>query len=170
MGASEKRDGLRVTALPQKDAGRELDALVAEHVMGWVPLGIGPRGITAGGEGPLAPGWVGFWDGNWTRWTAMPEPTEEDEERAVPWSPSTDIAAAWEVVEKCATLFPAHEQQAGVDRMMTRYPTTVIDRGTVVYADAVYYWRATLRQGTSADAKTAPLAICLAALKAVGHD
>jgi len=73
------------------DAGRELDALVAEHVMGWAPIKV------INGR-PIAEGWTGFYDGKWLVWTERPEPTEEGESH--PWRPSTDIAAAWQVVEK----------------------------------------------------------------------
>ena len=128
------------------EAGRELDALVAEKVMGWLPLGIGTKGITALGKGSLAAGWVGFWDGSWTRWTSMPEPTDDDEERATLWSPSTDIAAAWEVVES-----PACENGHKFQLWQ--------EHGA---------WGARISGMYEADdCDTTPLAICRAALKAV---
>lgn len=60
------------------EAGREMDALMAERVMGWVRYG--DHWVTTGHE-PNALGCT-------YRWAAMT------------FAPSTDIAAAWEVVEK----------------------------------------------------------------------
>jgi hypothetical protein len=116
-------------------AGRELDAVVAEDVFGLVRCTAGyahgPRGYPN------------------TTCYALPEsPDQGGELRCY----STEIAAAWEVVEKCLATFPDHERQAGVDAFE--------HRGALL-------WRITLRSGTGADAETAPLAICLAALEAV---
>ena len=98
-------------------AGRELDALVAEKVMGlteedWI-------------AGP----------------TGLPRPY------------STDIAAAWEVVEKLrGTHRPfllSHDFQDG----FMKWPVVIVGFGAVVVHEGQY---------------GAPHAICLAALKAVG--
>ena len=80
--------GEQIDAMP---AGHEMDVLVAEHVMEWERL-------DSWMGSPLAKGWDGFWDGEWVKWIIMPE--SDDENRAKLWSPSTDIVAAWQVVEK----------------------------------------------------------------------
>lgn len=67
-----------------REAGRELDALVAERVMGWMSVGLRAR------YGMLAADWRGH------------DPLSRvgpEFECAVPHY-STDIAAAWQVVEK----------------------------------------------------------------------
>ena len=98
------------------NAGRELDALVAEKVMGWTNVRFICHGLSLRGEV----------DG---------EPSEK-----VPFY-SVDIDAAWDVVEKIGTSFT-----------LERY-----NRWYVEFGDRY-----------SAAADTAPHAICLAALKAVG--
>jgi hypothetical protein len=116
------------------EAGQELDALVAEKVMGWTNLFpvdthaiLGSRtGINARGNRHQLPSY------------------------------STDIAAAWAVVEKlmmqdiwiamCPYSF--HAQPVG---WFVEY---FIDKD---------------KKGGEIEAATAPLAICLAALKAVGY-
>jgi hypothetical protein len=104
-------------------AGRELDALVAEKVMGLQPLRR---------EVPPDPG--AFLD--------LPHY-------------STDIAAAWEVVEK---LTGRRDKDIGF--ALTVNPGTI---GTSFSAlDGTEHWHV--------NASTAPLAICLAALKVVGVD
>lgn len=105
-------------------AGREMDALVAKKVMGYVTLRV------QGGE-------VWSWgDGRW---------------RLKTWSPSTDIAAAWEVVARLNTLG--------------------IHLWAVGQEDALPGWQADFgrnwQSAHQAWADTAPLAICRAALKAV---
>jgi hypothetical protein len=101
-------------------AGRELDALVAEKVMGLPPV-YGPTGIK--------------WDG--------PIPAY-----------STDIAAAWEVVERIKGSQP--ESTFSIEWIGTQW------RVDFVYQNYDWY-----NEGDQAD--TAPHAICLAALKAVGY-
>lgn len=68
---------------------RELSAKIAEEVMGWNP-------ITHFRGEPIADGWVGFWDGEWFRWTTRPESDEPD--ASVEWSPFTNMQDAWLVV------------------------------------------------------------------------
>ena len=76
-------------------AGIEMDALVAEKVMRW-------KRLKYFGGGPIADGWLGFWDGEWFKWIERPE--SDDEEASKPWSPSTNIAEAWAVEEKIKVL------------------------------------------------------------------
>lgn len=108
------------------EEGRDLDALVAEKVMGWKYYP-----ASAGTMQPINPPyWI--------------NPDRQSLDAIEDWPPSysTDIDAAWEVVEKLAGTFRLEYEK---------------------YSD----WDCELGLG-SAHAKTAPLAICLAALKAVG--
>lgn len=114
--------------------GRELDALVAEKVMGWVKISfVGEE--TAGGR-------KGF---------GLNPKHHRGPRTCIP-AYSTDIAEAWAVLEK----FP------DVQRLEKRWPgeeppgwwcEVGVDNGS-----------------SSAIADTAPLAICLAALEAVGSE
>lgn len=122
-----------------KLSDRELDALVAEKVMGWKKA---PNGAWMSYEKDA------FGNGGWkshATWKANASVS------AVRFTPSTDIAAAWQVVEK----------------MKERQWNFTI-------ADLVKNkWRAEFggsrkHKQTWEDADTAPRAICLAALKAVG--
>jgi len=66
------------------EPGPELDRLVAERVMGWKEgkdFGVGESGIV---------------------WYIREGPKYFERTRIEAWSPSTDIAAAWQVVEKLA--------------------------------------------------------------------
>ena len=125
-------------------AGRELDALIAEKVMGWA----------ATHEDEL---YIWFNDG-------VPGPPKRfcsdiDYYRENPffWSPSTQIADAWLVVEKL------REMGAWI---------------SLGAKDGAFNWdfRGIIREEQDderrfiAHAATAPLAICLAALKAVEGD
>jgi hypothetical protein len=107
-------------------AGRELDALVAEKVMGW--KWIGPdefndnRHLTLGGQKVQA---------------RIPDY-------------STDIAAAWDVVEKMRPTF-----NLVLECVSLEYNCHVARPGH-------------LDEKVNVRADTAPLAICLAALKACG--
>lgn len=126
-------------------AGRELDALVAEKVMGWRPMQ-GGVSMEIGEKGDL-------WEDGSRKWYGKdgdPRPM-----RLLP-SPkfSTDIASAWLVVEKTDPVFSwvlSRAQDGDYDVSMTFHATDY----EIVY---------------EATADTAPLAICRAALKAVGHD
>lgn len=125
---------------------RELDSLVAEKVMGWKP------GTSVGADGD------GYWDAGFYK------PNGTFTTHIPPYS--TDIAAAWEVVEKLTNIRPDSGfnpefelkcEEGHVDAMIwhasleDRYTTTDWpDRFTIAFAD------------------TAPHAICLAALRAVG--
>lgn len=106
--------------IDQMPAGREMDTLVAQEVMGWHCWNTeqGPCYKTA--------------DGQYVR-------------GAHTWSPSTSIADAWEVVEFLI----------GIRKLLSIHPH-------------MFEWSCEWAGGHHAYAKTAPLAICRAALKAVG--
>ena len=121
------------------EAGRELDTLVAEKVMGWE--------ATADGL---------YWDARQKRTrlvlgSAIAKKREEmgiENGPGFVFAPSTDIAAAWEVVEK-ADLWSLYGSIGdGPYRACIQFE----DREGLMTAD------------------TAPLAICLAALKAVSQE
>lgn len=103
--------------------GRELDALVAEKVMGWRKRETPPGGHIWIDKDNLA-----YVPGELPRY-------------------STDIAAAWEVVEKLNNL-----------------------DFSIEYEREIKIWRASFEQGIPALEREAPLAICFAALNAVGVD
>jgi hypothetical protein len=111
-------------------AGRKLDELIAEKVMGWKP---------ASAEQQMLEGW--------------------------PKKYSTDIAAAWKVLDKAFDVIPG---------MRSGFPAVIH------WSDG---WRVTMLNGDAepmdlafggklllAIAPTAPHSICLAALRAVGVD
>ena len=79
-----------IDALP---VGPELNALVAEYVMLW-------QHVDSYYGNPLAKGWDGFWDrdSQWVKWITIPDSDNED--IAKPWSPSTDIATAFEMEDE----------------------------------------------------------------------
>lgn len=104
--------------------GRELDALVARDVMGWEV------------RGPHSGPWVIL-----RGYPEYPHLTDKT------WRPSTDIADAWEVVEKLA------------DGTRTVH----------VWKPRNYGWGCSIGH-SHGEAYTAPHAICLAALRAVGHE
>lgn len=128
--------------------GNKLDALIAEHVMGWTYL-----------EKPhmkFPDEMLGYWDKHL-------DPCPDDVapwQAAWTWHPSTSIASAWEVVEKMQSEgylyfisnlpFNADE---GVEITFS-HPSRPDENGGCCKACEV--------------AETAPHAICLAALKAVG--
>lgn len=138
------------TQIDKLEAGPELDALVAERVMG--------QSMPAGYEKAT--------DGRWTYW----EPERYDDgsfSRSVieqRWPPyySTNIADAWKVVER----FPI----VSLGRGYFNY-----SGGSPIASDIPQYTAMINRRAPSdptlelefVQAKTAPLAICLAALKAV---
>jgi hypothetical protein len=132
------------------NAGRELDALVAEKVMGWkwqrhedskgwwCETFHDPNGLKA-----LVRDEKGTRESHW--W-----PGGEMGARSMP-SYSTEISAAWEVVEKMVGKRPAF---------------FVMDRPVDVFSKE---WRCAFdTSGAYSWADSAPFAICLAALKAVG--
>lgn len=124
--------------------GRNLDALVAEKVMGWA--------IMRGDITRFHPSEVGrpilFLDD-----IGEPRLYRTRESSPTAWSPSTDIAAAWEVVDRIGRNpggFPFLLEMTYSGGWICDMPTRDI-RGHI-----------------TADADTAPYAICLASLKAVG--
>lgn len=129
----------RRTSTPEffMNAGRELDALVAEKVMG---LGcIHPDAVRAEGGG------------GWIVWGRVPAGDCAPIGTRFP-AYSTDIGAAWEVVVRMAELFPQR------DFLLVR-----------MHENA--WWEAQFTDDANLAEQaepTAPLAICLAALRAVG--
>lgn len=136
-------------------AGRELDALVAEKVMGWRPMQ-GGVSMEIGEKDDL-------WEDGSRKWYGKdgdPRPM-----RLLP-SPkfSTDIAAAWLVVEKLIARGDEFTlERISLDKVWRAkvYPFTK-DKG---WAGGGYF---TSSNDVAVNAKTAPLAICRAALLAVG--
>lgn len=140
------------------EPGPELDRLIAERVMGWK--------LESDPELPRA--WLRYdseqakWV--WAGWWAEEPPIEKDPdtgEEYVPtawllagskvWSPSRDIAAAWEVVEKLL------DHGFSVDlysRSRGRWEVVLSDGDTLIVATAT--------------AEKPPLAICRVALLALG--
>ena len=114
------------------NAGRDLDALVAERVMGWVHHPEQILGMPPSTQAEF--------------WTYM----SGESRHHVPAIPSysTSLAAAWEVVEK----FRGFEIIRIMDQYVVHIPASILKDDYLV-------------EGIVAD--TAPLAICLAALKAV---
>lgn len=123
-------------------AGGELDALVAEKVLGWRVYTSG-RGSTIACE-VLADGY------EIDHIIATTHPWER-----ASFSPSNDIADAWRVVEK----------MGGLDILKVDDGWMVGDLSRHGYTDAEGYVEGQLYD--FAEAPTAPLAICLAALKSV---
>jgi len=111
------------------EAGRELDALVAEKVMGWKPSMFS----------------------NYP-WQLVPPDGDGSAVRQVP-NYSTDIAAAWLVVERMCE-FPSY-----VSLGFGKWLQFRVDIATGAGREVM---------NSRAFAKTAPLAICNAALAAVG--
>ncbi len=125
--------------MSELEPGRELDALMAEHVMEWVHIRTSQQGY---GE---------CWE--------LPDGTRLNTGSEVPgligWSPSTDIAASFEALGRFS---PRNFYvQVSFDQSCTGKWLVVIVSHVedTPYADAI--------------ADTAPHAICLAALKAVGY-
>jgi len=120
-------------------AGREMDALVAEKVMGWIPK---DNLYWKDNEGSFA-GWA----------------TEFSEYSVKPFRPSTDIVAAWQVLEH---LIATGEQRFEAPALF-KYPLAWL---------CVFYQKhekpgEMAPAWIDANAPTAPLAICRAALLAV---
>ena len=125
----------------EKRAGRELDVRVAAEVMGWTPRYV-PEGSLL--NAPESWGELDYWQTSSAR---------------VPcgWSPSTDIAAAWEVVEKMRA-----------DGWVMSLDHDCYGDGRSAGTD-VKFWKHRVAEH-EAHAVTAPLAICLAALEAMNDD
>ena len=121
--------------------GRELDVLVAEKVMGW------RSGKCNGFVDEYYSGWRCQECGTTGQWGFQGEHEKE------PSPYSTDIAAAWEVVEKIEGLKPHHDLL-----IIPSYPAVAWEEAPVDFHD---YGRDVIR------GETIPHAICLAALRAV---
>lgn len=114
---------------------REIDAAVASDVMGWRK---GKAGINGGR-------WISA-DGKDMGWNVG----------NTAFSPSTNIADAWEVVEKMRS----NEWDFKLESCAGKYPVVEFAKWHSVYGDEYVRFQA--------QEATAPLAICLAALAAVG--
>lgn len=112
------------------EAGQELDALVAEKIMGWRYLNQPSTGYP----------WY---------------PPEEGWSKAHPPRYSTDIAAAWKVMEKMCDMGNQNCTLQFEGKLNPDYAWTFS------HDENADWW---------ASAGTAPLAICLAALKVKGVD
>jgi hypothetical protein len=122
--------------------GRELDALVAEKVMGWR---LEERGYGAT-----------FWVDENGKVKRAAEPCSIDFCSCEVFSPSTDISDAWEVVEKLRDL----GFHVGI-----KTPPKVKSCSYWVCLENFYAGKSFTEYG-----ETAPLAICMAALKALGME
>lgn len=127
------------------EAGRELDAEVAIKVMGWrrVHWREWMRLKDPAYETTAPDSLLSWWVDTHNELQGNAEDLSSEEEAAPPWSPSTDIAAAWQVVEH----FRAEDMSLEVIASPDEY-------------------RARVGLGPWSDAGTAPLAICLATLAA----
>lgn len=138
-----------MTDIDKVEAGPELDALVAEKVMGW-KLHIEERGPHMG---EIAPdGKLHLWiEGRVSKWNVLH------------WKPSRDIAAAWEVIEQLQSK-GIRLDSLGHGNLDCHLETTrnfsCEFGGWAEDGSPTISW--------SAIAKTAPVAICRAAFKAVG--
>jgi hypothetical protein len=130
----------------QMEAGREMDVLIAERVMGWRRV----QWATEAGRA-IEPGWMLVNEIDWAtdhyRAARSDELPSSDFDVLVPRY-STDIPAAWPVLEKLMADFNVELRWDG-----RRWTCCVIHP---------FY------RGHAAD--TAPLAICRAALAATGTD
>lgn len=155
--------------------GPDLDALVAEKVMGWTPCEDDLHNLKWDTHIPLRTrhGIVGeeLWRDEW----GDPPTIKLPRSGPKPWAPTTSIADAWEVVEKVweglpktgggTFRFSLHRRDG--DGLSARLGLCEPPNGDWVCEfapDADGDWR-THAAGNS---DTAPHAICLAALKAVG--
>ena len=137
-------------------AGRELDALIAEKVMG-LPV----KDYRGTGRQP-ALSWAGEYVG--IGWAANDEPYIVRDDKGWAGCPhvaliphySSNIAAAWEVVERLVSTPGPNGDHHSVQ--------VDYSGGAVVVIDENEDWQ------VSAIAGTVPLAICLAALKAVSQE
>jgi len=130
------------------EEGQALDVLIAERIMGWRR---GKGGAICGAGYESSSYWYDAED-------RRRDPCTTDIfANMCEWSPSTDIAAAWAVVEQM--------QQRGYSFCLYDYHRVdATPRNEVWHAIFINY-----EGSPAACAKTTPLAICKAALKAIGH-
>lgn len=124
--------------------GRELDALIAEKVMGLSLAHMPDARDSKSGVivSEISDSDVYFWDGRERDWSPIP-------------NYSTDVAAAWEVVEK----FKSKKIEFALIRDVSIWQASFQWNDSFPYHWDCIEW---------VDGETAPHAICLAALKAVG--
>ena len=132
------------------EAGRELDALVAEKVMGW--------------REDAYHYWADPGGGDETFWVVAGSTEDHPGNRA--WCPSTDISAAWGVVEHVRRMHPARV-------WFELYAPRGDLPWTAVFFTRCLEWEDSMYEMGSdriipSSGKEAPLAICRAALKVVG--
>jgi hypothetical protein len=131
---------MRIEELP---AGREMDALIAEKVMGWKPVPINywlPEGKGRGDKPVL---WL------------FNHPKYGEQTRAMHnFRPSSDIAAAWEVVEEIKSHVLRVDITISADTRLKPYAVLITGKG--------------IREWWQREGDTLPLAICRAALPALG--
>jgi hypothetical protein len=138
------------------EAGREMDALVAEKVMGWKKRVRKGHGV----------------DGNHEWWFDKRKPTYplefvkgwDTDEDFDPWEPSTSISAAWEVVEcfERGGFAPWGEQVAAAVELSCSDGIEKERYFCTFYSPSL--------AKVEAFGKTMPEAVCRAALKAVGKE
>lgn len=138
--------------------GPELDALIAKEVMGWKDGGLvsttgdlDPRTWATGIELPRIPIPPGMSADTYFHKNPMPRFKRPILLR-VEFCPSTDIAAAWEVVEK----------------LQDRFRTVVTAFEKYGFGCHMKAWDSRIEIDVQSEADSAPHAICLAALRAVG--
>ena len=125
--------------IDKMEAGKEMDALVAERVMGWKVDKESYSTWVAITDTYLFFPLVGMTKGSWGNWT-----------------PSTDISAVWQVVEKMSETWEfSLNYQDNKYKFLLWKPEWVTSN---------LYQARECKEGVS---NTVPLAICRAALKAV---
>lgn len=121
-----------------------LDRLVSEKVMGWPVIDFAAN----------AP------KGGYIRAACAYRGSDHPTDRCGKWSPSTEIGAAWEVVEHL------RKQRSATDKMDDPTWAVALNGSGDRWICDVSDWRG--RLDVSACNKEACVAICLAALRAVG--
>jgi len=155
-------------------AGPELDVLVAEKVMGWKR----GRGWFDSPTNALGDRWFDAEGNRLGDDHATPEGHGggDSEYPDQVWSPSTDIAAAWEVVEKLNSSMLRRDARRDTSGRYDHGCFFHLERNALLDAWAERTGRDPLKEPRPPEpwhyADTAPLAICRAALKAVAscHD
>lgn len=171
------------------EAGKELDILVAETVMGWEYLEVDYSGtedetprqveledwIEKVGIESIGPYFVDVGRDFWVYASDM---------WGRGWHPSEDISAAWPIAEKLGlmlipvTVYPSEDSWRAFKKEETETWWACVSAYATMYLPVEAYrdeWGGYVgwvekEVGVDDVAKTAPLAICLAALKAVEHE
>ena len=152
-----------MTDIDKLEAGRELDALVAEHIFGWKRIAEGSVSINVpSGETVLLNDLFvspDDYERVMVRGLALVAPMNLPDF-------STDISAAWEVVEHVRRMHPARV-------WFELYAPRGDLPWTAVFFTRCLEWEDSMYEMGSdriipSSGKEAPLAICRAALKAVG--